>query len=101
MTLGGPSTVSRFVPAQEGPERAAVARLLVRRMAQWRIAVLLVVAVVATGFAIAVPDRVPPGMAVLLLLAITLDGAAVLLAQADLGLGRSCCGAIESRSRRR
>ena len=89
MTLGGPSTVSRFVPAQEGPERAAVARLLVRRMAQWRIAVLLVVAVVATGFAIAVPDRVPPGMAVLLLLAITLDGAAVLLAQADLGLGRS------------
>lgn len=88
VSLGGPVTLSRFVPAQERGERAALARLLVRRMAGWRALGLIGVAVVATGFAIAEPDRVPPGLAALLLLAIAFDSIAVLLAQAGMALGR-------------
>ena len=89
MSFGGPVTLSRFVPVQRGAERAAVARLLVTRMAGWRALLLLAAAVVAVGFAIAEPERVPAGLAALLLLAIALDSTATLLAQASLGLGIS------------
>ena len=88
MSSGGPVTLSRFVPAQRGADRAAVARLLVGRMARWRLALLAAAAVIAAAFSLAVPERVPPGLAALLLAAIALDSTATLLAQAGLGLGR-------------
>ena len=61
MSSGGPVTLSRFVPAQRGADRAAVARLLVGRMARWRLALLAAAAVIAAAFSLAVPERVPPG----------------------------------------
>ena len=87
MSFGGPVTLSRFIPAQPGPEQRSVARLLVTRMAAWRALILAGAALLAVVAAVVAPDRVPPAMAVLLVAAITFEAIATLFAQAGLGLG--------------
>jgi O-antigen/teichoic acid export membrane protein len=88
LSLGGPEVMSRFVPATRAEERAAVARALAGRLAVSRAVLVLGAAVVGAVLAAVAPDRFPPLLTLLVLLALVLDGAATLSFQIALGLGR-------------
>ncbi|OLT14677.1 hypothetical protein BJF78_17780 [Pseudonocardia sp. CNS-139] len=89
LTLGGATLLSRYVPAAAPDERTAVAVALTLRLARNRFALLGALAVAAVGLAVLVPDRFPPAVTGLVLLAVALNVAGTLLLQADLGTGRA------------
>jgi len=89
LALGGHTAMSRFVPAAPAADRPALARALTVRLALWRVPLLAVIAAAALTLAAAVPERLPPGLVCLALAALALDGAATVLAQAGLGMGRT------------
>jgi O-antigen/teichoic acid export membrane protein len=88
LSLGGPTVLSRFVPAAQAGEREAVARALTIRLAWGRGLQLVAVAAGAAALAAIAPHRFPPLLTGLVVLALALDGAATLSLQAGLGLGR-------------
>lgn len=89
LTLGGATTLARYVPAAPVPQRAALARDLTLRLARNRVRVLAGLAAVA-GAAVALdPARFDPVHTVLVLAALALNVATTLVLQAGLGLGRA------------
>jgi O-antigen/teichoic acid export membrane protein len=89
LTLGGPTTMARFVPVAPPADRPALARRLGRRLALGR-AVQLAVLAVAAAVAVAVaPDRFPPAVTALVVAAIALNVVGTLGTQVALGLGRT------------
>lgn len=88
LTLGGATTMARFVPEAEPGRRAAVARVLAARLARGRAAALALVALLTIAVAVAVPD-VDAARAALVLIAIAAGVGATLTLQATLGLGRT------------
>lgn len=89
MTLGGPTTMARYVPAAAPGERALLARRLGLRLAKGRGIQLAVLAVVSGVAAVVAPDRFSPGVATIVIVALALNVAASLELQVGLGLGRT------------
>lgn len=89
MTLGGATTLSRYVPAAAPEDRPAVARALTLRLARNRAAVFAVAALAGAGLAVGTPAVFPPPVVACVVLALGLNVAATLVLQADLGLGRA------------
>jgi O-antigen/teichoic acid export membrane protein len=88
-SLGGPSLMSRFIPAAAAEERAAVARSLARRALRWRALQVALFSAVGAVLAAGRPSRFPPAQTALVVVAIGLDVAATLGFQIGLGLGRT------------
>ena len=88
-SLGGPSLMSRFIPAAAAEDRAAVARTLAYRAFRWRGLQVGVFAAVGAVLAAVWPSRFSPVQITLVVLAIGLDVAATLGFQVGLGLGRT------------
>jgi O-antigen/teichoic acid export membrane protein len=89
LSLGGPTLLSRFVPAAAPSERAGLALAIAARLARTR---ALGLAAIAAGGALALalaPGRLDAPAALLVLAAIAVDTAATLLAQVALALGRT------------
>jgi O-antigen/teichoic acid export membrane protein len=89
MALGGPTLMSRYVPAAHPSERATVTRALLVRLARWRVLVLAGALVVGVTLVAASPSTFPPVIVLLVAIALVLDVAATLLFQAVLALGRT------------
>lgn len=89
LTLGGATLLARYVPAAVPERRAGVALALTGRLARNRAALLVAIAAAAALASAVFPDRVPPLLTALVLLALVLNVAATLALQADLGLGRA------------
>ncbi|MFP3899684.1 MAG: hypothetical protein ACLFXM_02435 [Acidimicrobiia bacterium] len=87
LTLGGPTLMARYVPAAPAGERVALARALCVRLAQGRAGQLAVIAAATAAAAVAVPERVSPLDAALVVTALILNVAATLALQTTLGLG--------------
>ncbi len=89
LTLGGPTTMARYVPAAAPAERRAVALRLGRRLAGGWALQLFAIAAVAAVLAVVVPDRFPPVTTTLVALGLALNVVATLSLQVGLGLGRT------------
>ena len=89
LNLGGPSLLSRFVPAAPVGERRRVARALTGRLASARMIQIVVVAMLAVAASILVPDQLPPRLTTLVAVAVALDATASLAFQVLLSLGRT------------
>jgi O-antigen/teichoic acid export membrane protein len=89
MALGGPTLMSRFIPAVSSGEREAVARALVARLARWRGVVLCAMVICAITLAAAAPSTFPPVIVLLAAAALMLDVGATLAFQAMLALQRT------------
>jgi O-antigen/teichoic acid export membrane protein len=89
MTLGGPTTMARYVPAADPSDRRLLARRLGMRLAKGRGIQLAVLTVVAGAVAAVAPDRVSPGVAAIVFVALALNVVASLELQVGLGLGRT------------
>src|SRR5206468_238314 len=89
LTFGGPTIVSRFVPAAAPHERAAVARALTVRLGWWRAIKLAGLCLVAVAMITIAPERFPAGLTLLVLAALALDTLAALGFQIALGLGHT------------
>lgn len=88
-SLGGPSLMSRFIPAAAVEQRVALARVLAGRALRWRSLQVAVFAVIAAVLASVWPSRFPPFQSALVVVGIALDVAATLAFQIGLGLGRT------------
>lgn len=86
--LGGPTLMSRFVPAAPPGERPELALALTIHSGRWRLAFALVAVLGAVTVSVAAPGTLRPLPAVLVAGALALDVAATLLLQAALALGR-------------
>jgi O-antigen/teichoic acid export membrane protein len=89
MTLGGSTTLSRYVPAAPPGDRAPVALALTLRLARNRAAVFAALVLAGAALAVGAPAVFPPLVVASVLLALGLSVAATLVLQADLGLGRA------------
>lgn len=89
LTLGGPTTMARFVPAAPADRRVALARRLGVRLARGRAIQLAVVAVAAALLVAWDSDRFPPLLTGLVVTGLALNVAATLALQVALGLGRT------------
>lgn len=89
LTLGGPTLVTRFVPAAPPAERPALARALAARLARGRGAQLAAIAGVAAALVAVAPDRFPPLATALVVVALALNVLATVLLLVPLGLGRT------------
>ena len=89
LALGGPSLMSRFIPAAAVDERPALARALALRALRWRLLQLGMFVVVAAIVVGVDPDRFPPLQAALVVVALACDVGATLAFQIGLGLGRT------------
>ena len=89
MALGGPTLMSRFIPAVSPGEREAVARALLIRLARWRGAVLCAMLRCAIALAAAAPSTFPPEIVLLTAAALVLDVGATLAFQSALALQRT------------
>jgi O-antigen/teichoic acid export membrane protein len=89
MALGGPTLMSRFIPAVPPDERGAVARALLVRLARWRAAFLCVMVICAIALAAVAPSTFPPELVLLTAVALVLDVAGTLTFQAVLALQRT------------
>jgi O-antigen/teichoic acid export membrane protein len=85
--LGGPTLMSRFVPATPSEERAELALTLTIRSARWRFALVGIAAVGAGAVAAVAPQTLRPLPAALVVAALAFDIAATLMLQAALALG--------------
>jgi O-antigen/teichoic acid export membrane protein len=89
MSVGGPTLMSRFVPAVSLPEQMPLARALFLRLARWRI-LALGPAILGTAVLVAAaPSTFPPTITFLVAGALVLDVVATLAFQAALALGRT------------
>lgn len=88
-SLGGPSLMSRFIPAAAAETRVAVARALAVRALRWRTLQVGVFAGAGAVLAAVWPDRFSPAQTTFVVVAIGLDVAATLGFQIGLGLGRT------------
>ena len=86
MALGGPTLLSRFIPAVSPGEREAVARALVVRLASWRGALLGAMVICAITLAVVAPSTFPPEIVLLAVVALVLDVGATLAFQSALAL---------------
>jgi O-antigen/teichoic acid export membrane protein len=89
MTLGGSTTLSRFVPAASPADRAALAVALTLRLARNRAALFAAPVLAGAALAVLAPAVFPPLVVVCVLVALGLNVAVTLVLQADLGLGRA------------
>jgi O-antigen/teichoic acid export membrane protein len=89
LTLGGPTTVARFVPVAPPEQRVALARRLGGELARARIAHLVVLGVVVTALVLWDPARFPPSLTGLTFVALVVNVVATLALQVGLGLGRT------------
>jgi O-antigen/teichoic acid export membrane protein len=89
LAIGGPTLMSRFVPAAAEEDRAAVARALAMRVGRWRALEIAGLVVVATALAAALPSTFPADITALVTLALAIDTLATLAFQVALGLGLS------------
>ncbi len=89
LALGGPTLLSRFVPAASPEDRLPLARALSLRLLRVRAAQLALVAFGAAVLVALVPDRFPPLLSLLVVLAIVLDVVATLGYQILLSLGHT------------
>jgi len=89
MALGGPTLMSRFIPAVSPGEREAVARTLLVRLARWRGLFLCAMVICAITLAAAAPSTFPPVIVLLAVAALVLDVGATLAFQAMLALQRA------------
>lgn len=89
ISLGAPSTFVRFLPAAPADRRAGLARAMTVRLLRVRGLQLSLVAVLAVGLAVAMPQRFAPREVTLLLVALAFDVLALIPAQIALGMGRA------------
>ena len=89
LTLGGPTLLSRFVPAAAPADRRPIARALVARILRVRALQVLVVVAVATVLTLAAPDRFGAAVTALVALAVVLEIGATFGYQIALGLGHT------------
>ncbi|HEX6105950.1 MAG TPA: hypothetical protein VFZ26_10215 [Gemmatimonadales bacterium] len=89
LSLGAPSAFSRFVPAESPRRRAGLARAMTVRLIPVRAVQVAAAAAVAIVLMLAAPRRFPAPDALLVVLALALELAAILGVQAALGLGRT------------
>lgn len=89
MALGGPTLMSRFIPAVSPYEREAVARTLLVRLARWRGAFLCSMVICAITLAAVAPSTFPPVIVLLAVAALALDVGATLTFQTALALQRT------------
>lgn len=94
LSIGGPTLMSRFVPAAAPDERDAVARALAGRMGRWRALEIAGVAIVAAILVAGFPGTFPAGITSLAGLALCIDLLATLAFQVALGLGISSAWAF-------
>ena len=89
MSLGGPTLLSRYVPAAPPHEQLGLARAIGARLARGRAVQLgAVVAVVALA-SLLVPDQVPAADTAIVVIALVLGVGASVALQVPLGLGRT------------
>jgi O-antigen/teichoic acid export membrane protein len=89
LALGGPTLMSRYVPAAPSQQRAAVARALAVRAGRWRAGALAAVVAAAALLAALVPADLSAGLTALVVAALALDVAATLAFQVALGFART------------
>ncbi|HEY8769784.1 MAG TPA: hypothetical protein VIM03_04530 [Thermoleophilaceae bacterium] len=89
LAIGGPTLMSRFVPAAAPTERDAVARALLFRVGRWRVIGMAGAGVAAALLVVVVPDRFPAALTGLIAVALALDITATLAFQIALGMGRT------------
>lgn len=89
LTLGGPTVMTRYVPAAAPDQRLAVAKAIGARLARGRAVQLGVVALVTAGLVMARPATFPPRTTSLVVIALALNVAATLALQVGLGMGRA------------
>lgn len=89
LTLGGPTLLSRYVPAAPPADRPGLARALTVRLARGRGAQLAVLSAAAVGLSAADPATFPPLVTLFVMAALALNVAATLALQLGLGLGRT------------
>jgi O-antigen/teichoic acid export membrane protein len=87
--LGGPTLLSRFIPAADPAKRAGLAFALLQRLVGLRIVQMLLVAFVGVVLTILQPARAPALLTGLVVLAITLEVGATLAFQTTLAFGRT------------
>lgn len=88
-SLGGATLVTRFVPAVDVASRAALARAFGVRLARARLVGVVVLAVLAATLATLAPDRFPPFLTGVVVVALALQVTASLVFQLALALGHS------------
>jgi O-antigen/teichoic acid export membrane protein len=89
IAIGGPTLMSRFVPAAAPAQRDAVARALAMRVGRWRVLGLVVAALAAVVLALTLPGSFPAVLTALVTIALALDVMATLAFQIALGMGRT------------
>lgn len=89
MALGGPTLLSRFIPAVSPGDRDMVARTLLVRLARWRGAFLCAMVICAITLAAVAPSTFPPVIVVWAIAALVFDVGATLAFQAALALQRT------------
>ena len=89
ISVGGPTLLARFVPAVAPLDRPSLARAFARRLGAWRALEVLAAGAVATTLVAIDPDRFPPLLCGLVVLALALDVGATLASQVALALGRT------------
>jgi O-antigen/teichoic acid export membrane protein len=89
LAVGGPTLMSRFVPAAAPAQRDAVARALLFRVGRWRVLGISAAAFAAALLVVLVPDHFPATLTGLIAIALVFDIAATLAFQIALGMGRT------------
>jgi O-antigen/teichoic acid export membrane protein len=87
--LGGPATLTRFVPGAHPHERDAVARALATRLSRWRAAQVAAAALAGGVLALLAPDTFPPVVTAFVVAAIAVDVGATVAFQTALAFGRT------------
>jgi O-antigen/teichoic acid export membrane protein len=88
-SLGGPVLMARFLPAAEPEDRAGLALALARRVGRFRVAQIVLIGVAGAAAVIAEPERFPPALTTMIVVALALDAATTLGYQLALGLGHT------------
>ncbi len=89
MSLGGPTLLSRYVPAAPPHEQLGLARAIGARLARGRALQLGAVVAVAALASLLAPDQVPAADTAIVVVALVLGVAASVALQVPLGLGRT------------
>src|SRR3954451_7930512 len=89
IAIGGPTLMSRYVPAAAPARRDAVARALALRVGRWRVVGLVAAGLVAVVLTLTMPGSFPAVLTALVTVALALDVIATLAFQIALGMGRT------------
>ncbi len=99
ISLGAPSAFARYIPAAPADRRAGLARTMTLRLVRIRMVQLAAAAGIAALVVLLAPERVRPQDAVLVLLALAAEVAAILGAQVALGTGQTRIWSFRSATR--